>query len=208
MPTFTITSTSIIRTSSKCISFNSFSFHIVVYHSGKPLALRISSIKPTTQIESRLLEPISSSAAPDNSLNICTSSLSTETCPAPTISNKFAALSTEVHPSVPLTESASNSEPSNICEIPQGVKQNSKNRRKRAKVQKPEIEIKMAKHKPRKSAPTEYSTDDEDLIMYDVQVEELEIDPTDKSAITEYHRNNPDKYIHVLTPTRFRKNRS
>ncbi|GFX14134.1 uncharacterized protein TNCV_1766291 [Trichonephila clavipes] len=69
-----------------------------------------SSIKPTTQIESRLLEPISASAAaPDNSLNTSTSSLSTETCPAPTTSNKFAALSTEVHPSVLLPESASNS---------------------------------------------------------------------------------------------------
>ncbi|GFU55063.1 hypothetical protein TNCV_425701 [Trichonephila clavipes] len=127
-------------------------------------------------------------------------------CPAPTTSNQFATLSTEVHPSVPLPESASNSEPSNTCEIPQGVEQNSKNRRKRTKVQKPEIEIKMAKHKPRKSAPTEYTTDDEDLIMYDVK-EELEPDPTDKFAITEYHRNNPDKYICSLTPMRFRKSR-
>ncbi|GFX89797.1 uncharacterized protein TNCV_2245971 [Trichonephila clavipes] len=206
MPTFTITSTSIIRTSSKCISF---SFHIVVYHSGKNLFRSASSIKPTTQIESRLLEPISASAAaPDNSLNTSTSSLSNETCPAPTTSNKFAALSTEVHSSVPLPESASNSEPSNICEMTQGVKQNSKKRRKRAKVQKPGIEIKMAKHKPRQAAPTEYTTDDEDLIMYDVQEEELETDPTDKFAITEYHRNNPDKYIRALTPTRFRKSRS
>ncbi|GFT42950.1 hypothetical protein TNCV_1615181 [Trichonephila clavipes] len=66
----------------------------------------------------------------------------------------------------------------------------------------------MAKHKPRKSTPTEYTTDDEDLIMYDVQEEELETDPTDKFAITEYHQNNPDKYICTLTPTPFRKNRS
>ncbi|GFT17420.1 hypothetical protein TNCV_4806821 [Trichonephila clavipes] len=67
----------------------------------------------------RLPEPISSSAAtPDNSLNTSTSSLSTETCPVPTTFNKFAALSTEVHPSVhPLPESAattSNNEPSKI----------------------------------------------------------------------------------------------
>ncbi|GFW55648.1 hypothetical protein TNCV_120321 [Trichonephila clavipes] len=46
-----------------------------------------------------LIAPISASAAaPDNSLNISTSSLSTETCSAPITSNKFAALSTEVHP--------------------------------------------------------------------------------------------------------------
>ncbi|GFT42917.1 hypothetical protein TNCV_1614911 [Trichonephila clavipes] len=66
----------------------------------------------------------------------------------------------------------------------------------------------MAKHKPRKSTPTEYTTDDEDLIMYDVQEEELETDITDKFAITEYHQNNPDKYLCALTPTPFRKNRS
>ncbi|GFV40507.1 hypothetical protein TNCV_2500341 [Trichonephila clavipes] len=41
--------------------------------------------------------------------------------------------------------------------------------------------------------------------MYDVEGEELEPDPTDKFAITEYHRNNPDKYIRALTPKRFRK---
>ncbi|GFT02824.1 uncharacterized protein TNCV_1846411, partial [Trichonephila clavipes] len=109
----------------------SFSFHII-YHSGKPLAFRIFN-KPTTQIESRLPEPISASAAaPDNSLNTSTSSLSTETCPAPTTSNKFAAL----QPSVPLSEFATttpNSELSNTSKVPQNVKQNSKNRRKRTK---------------------------------------------------------------------------
>ncbi|GFV13682.1 uncharacterized protein TNCV_5009641 [Trichonephila clavipes] len=96
-----------------------------------------SSIKPTTQIESRLPEPISTSAATnDNSLNTSASSLSTETCPVPTTLNKFAALSTEVQPSVPLTESAattSNSEPSNTSNVPHSVKQNSKNRSKAQK---------------------------------------------------------------------------
>ncbi|GFS96213.1 hypothetical protein TNCV_1141801 [Trichonephila clavipes] len=33
---------------------------------------------------------------------------------------------------------------------------------------KPKIEIKMAPHRPRKSAPTEYTTDEEDMIIYDV----------------------------------------
>ncbi|GFS63567.1 uncharacterized protein TNCV_1204381 [Trichonephila clavipes] len=59
-----------------------------------------SSIKPTTQTESRLLEPISSAAAPDNSLNTSDSSLSTETRLLKT-SNKFAALSTEIQSLVP-----------------------------------------------------------------------------------------------------------
>ncbi|GFY01016.1 hypothetical protein TNCV_1364211 [Trichonephila clavipes] len=34
---------------------------------------------------------------------------------------------------------------------------------------KPKIEIKMAPHKPRKSAPTEYITDEKDMIVYDVE---------------------------------------
>ncbi|GFW42336.1 hypothetical protein TNCV_1207881 [Trichonephila clavipes] len=72
----------------------------------------------------------------------------------------------------------------------------------------PEIEIKMAKHKHRKSACTEYTTDDEDLIMYDAKEEELEPDPTDKFAIIEHPTNFPKGYLHALTPTRFRKNRS
>ncbi|GFV38546.1 uncharacterized protein TNCV_748591, partial [Trichonephila clavipes] len=59
-----------------------------------------SSIKPTTQTESRLPEPISSAAAPDNSLNTSASSLSTETRLLNT-SNKFAALSTEILSLVP-----------------------------------------------------------------------------------------------------------
>ncbi|GFT78479.1 putative RNA-directed DNA polymerase from transposon BS [Trichonephila clavipes] len=59
-----------------------------------------SSIKPTTQTESRLPERISSAAAPDNSLNTSASSLSTETRLLKT-SNKFAALSTEIQSLVP-----------------------------------------------------------------------------------------------------------
>ncbi|GFV44351.1 RNA-directed DNA polymerase from mobile element jockey [Trichonephila clavipes] len=43
---------------------------------------------------------------------------------------------------------------------------------------KPKIEIKTAPHRPRKSAPTEYSTDEEDMIIYDVCVEdEPELNP-------------------------------
>ncbi|GFY16137.1 hypothetical protein TNCV_3531401 [Trichonephila clavipes] len=64
--------------------------------------------------------------------------------------------------SVPTT---SNREHSNAPEITQCIK---RNRRKRPKVQKPEIEIKMAPHRPRKSAPAEYTTDEEDMITYDV----------------------------------------
>ncbi|GFY09424.1 hypothetical protein TNCV_1942341 [Trichonephila clavipes] len=36
---------------------------------------------------------------------------------------------------------------------------------------KPKIEIKTAPHRPRKSGPTEYTTDEEDMIIYDVEDE-------------------------------------
>ncbi|GFU72586.1 RNase H domain-containing protein [Trichonephila clavipes] len=55
------------------------------------------------------------------------------------------------------------------------VKINSRNRRKRPKVEKPDIEIKMASH--RKAAPTEITTVDEDMITYNVEEEKLEQDP-------------------------------
>ncbi|GFU31617.1 hypothetical protein TNCV_3282751 [Trichonephila clavipes] len=64
------------------------------------------------------------------------------------------------------------------------------------KKKKPEIEIKMAKHKPRKSAPTEYTTDDEDMLMYDV-AEELERDPTDKFVLKECPTNFPKEYLQL-----------
>ncbi|GFU73253.1 uncharacterized protein TNCV_493781 [Trichonephila clavipes] len=66
----------------------------------------------------------------------------------------------------------------------------------------------MAKHKPRKSGPTELTTDDDNMIMYDVQAEELEPNPEDKFAVMECFVNNPSEYMRALTPTRFRKSRN
>ncbi|GFY18032.1 hypothetical protein TNCV_3385231 [Trichonephila clavipes] len=124
-----------------------------------------SVIIPTIQSESLLKIPIpTTTTSPGNNLNTSVSSLETKTRSL-TTPDKFIALSTEtLSESVPTT---SNSEHSNASEIPQCVKQNSRNRRKRSKVQKLEIEIKMAPHRPRKSAPTEYATDEEDMIIYD-----------------------------------------
>ncbi|GFV74542.1 hypothetical protein TNCV_5129841 [Trichonephila clavipes] len=131
-----------------------------------------SAIIPTTQSESLLKIPIptTTTTSPGNNPNTSASSLETETRSL-TTSNKFAALSNETQQLVPLPESVpttSNSENSNASEVPQCVKRNPRNRRKRPKVQKPEIEIKMTPHRPRKSAPTEYATDEEDMITYDV----------------------------------------
>ncbi|GFU61048.1 hypothetical protein TNCV_4436781 [Trichonephila clavipes] len=57
----------------------------------------------------------------------------------------------------------------------------------------------MAPQRPRKSAPTELATDDEDMIMYDMQVEELEPNPEDKFGMKECFVNNPSKYMRALT---------
>ncbi|GFT42858.1 uncharacterized protein TNCV_2190011 [Trichonephila clavipes] len=62
----------------------------------------------------------------------------------------------------------------------------------------------MAPHRPRKSTPIESTTDEDDMIMYDVQVEELEPNPEDKFAVMECFVNNPSEYMRALTPTRFR----
>ncbi|GFU30434.1 uncharacterized protein TNCV_2490671 [Trichonephila clavipes] len=197
-----------------------------------------SSKESTTQIKYRLPEPISSAAAPDNSLNTSASSLPTETRPL-TTSNKFAALSTEIQPLVlqvnllPSTSTAatvsepqppnptSNNTPSitnttspansSIQPPSASTKQNSKSRsRKRKKelfkkLDETKIEIKMAPHKPRKSAPVEYTTDEEDMIVYDVEEDEIEKKPADDFVLPEFFRKNPHEYVRALTPTRYRK---
>ncbi|GFX09963.1 hypothetical protein TNCV_4101041 [Trichonephila clavipes] len=40
----------------------------------------------------------------------------------------------------------------------------------------------MAPHKPRKTTPIEYTTDDEDMILYDVEEDEFKPNPADKYA--------------------------
>ncbi|GFV29890.1 transposable element Tcb1 transposase [Trichonephila clavipes] len=142
---------------------------------------------------------------PSTSSSVSTVSMSSSSTQAHLLPSPSAIIPT-IQKSVP---TISNSEHSNAPEIPQCVKRNSRNRKKRPKVQKPEIEIKMAKHKnPKKSGPIEYTTDDEDMIMYDVVAEELEPNPEDKFAMKECFINNPNEYMRALTPTRFRKSRN
>ncbi|GFU59264.1 hypothetical protein TNCV_4197881 [Trichonephila clavipes] len=52
------------------------------------------------------------------------------------------------------------------AEAQQIVKRKSRNRRKRPKIQKPDIEIKRVPHRSRNATPTEITTDDEDMITY------------------------------------------
>ncbi|GFS93560.1 hypothetical protein TNCV_87321 [Trichonephila clavipes] len=83
------------------------------------------------------------------------------------------------------------------CEAQQFVKRKSRNRRKRPKVQKPDIEIKRVPHRSRNATPTEITTHDEDMITYDVEEEELEQDPFIL----------PEGYLRALTPSRYRNYR-
>ncbi|GFV55599.1 hypothetical protein TNCV_1820861 [Trichonephila clavipes] len=160
------------------------------------------AIIPTIQSESSLPIPIpTTTTSPGNNLSTSASSLETKIRPL-TTSNKFAALSPEFQPLVPLKTSVpttSNSKHSNAPEIPKCVKRNSRNRRKCQKVQKPEIEIKMAPHRPRKSTSIEYATDEEDMITSDVEEEEeLNPKPSDKFVMGKYWRSNPDNIYTLL----------
>ncbi|GFV21099.1 RNase H domain-containing protein [Trichonephila clavipes] len=105
------------------------------------------------------------------------------------------SVSTENFPeSVP---NESNSEHSTAAEAQQIVKRKSRNRRKRSKIPKPNIEIKRVPHRSRNATPTEITTDDEDMITYDVEEEELEQDPFIL----------PEGYLRALTPSRYRNYR-
>ncbi|GFW07806.1 putative RNA-directed DNA polymerase from transposon X-element [Trichonephila clavipes] len=155
-----------------------------------------SGILPTIQSESLLQIPIPTTAtttSPGNNLNTLVSPLETET-PSRTPPAKLNSVSTEnLHESVP---NESNSEHSTAAEAQQIVKRKSRNRRKRPKIQKSDIEIKRVPNRSRNATPTEI-TDDEDMITYDVEEEELEQDPFIL----------PEGYLRALTPSRYRNYR-
>ncbi|GFT64965.1 uncharacterized protein TNCV_1547641 [Trichonephila clavipes] len=156
-----------------------------------------SGILPTIQGESLLQIPIpttTTTTSPGNNLNNLVSPLGTEshshTTPA-----TLNSVSTENFPeSVP---NESNSEHSTAAEAQQIIKRKSRNRRKRSKIPKPNIEIKTVPHRSRNATPTEITTADEDMITYDVEEEELEQDPFIL----------PEGYLRALTPSRYRNYR-
>ncbi|GFV48471.1 uncharacterized protein TNCV_3416251 [Trichonephila clavipes] len=80
----------------------------------------------------------------------------------------------------------------------QDTAQTSKPRRKKRPLKnqsntiKPKIEIKTVPHRPRKSAPTEYSTDEEDMITYDVEDEpELNAKPDTQNVVADVLSRDP-----------------
>ncbi|GFU38164.1 uncharacterized protein TNCV_4328561 [Trichonephila clavipes] len=164
-----------------------------------------SGILPTIQSESLLQIPIpTTTPSPGNILNTLVSPLETETH-SPTTPVKLTLVSTEnLSASV---HNESNSEHSTAAEAQQFVKRKSRNRRKRPKVQKPDIEIKRVPHRSRNATPTEITTDDEDMITYDVEEGELEQDPPNKFTIDEDPFILPKGYLRTLTPSRYRNYR-
>ncbi|GFU85580.1 uncharacterized protein TNCV_4308391 [Trichonephila clavipes] len=156
-----------------------------------------SGILPTIQSESLLQIPIpttTTTTSPGNNLNTLVSPLEIETF-SHTTPAKLHSVSTENLPeSVP---NESNSEHSTAAEAQNIVKRKSRNRRKPPKVQKPDIEIKRVPHSSRNATPTEITTDDEDMITYDVKEEELEQDPFIL----------PKGCLRALTPSRYRNYR-
>ncbi|GFX62089.1 uncharacterized protein TNCV_2228151 [Trichonephila clavipes] len=164
-----------------------------------------SGILPTIQSESLLQIPIpATTTSPGNNLNTLVSPLETETR-SRTTPAKLNSVSTENLPeSVP---NESNSEHSTAAEAQQIVKRKSRNRRKRTKIQKPDIEIKRVPHRSRIATPTEITTDDEDMITYDVEEGELEQDPPNKFTIDEDPFILPKGYLRTLTPSLYRNYR-
>ncbi|GFU75403.1 uncharacterized protein TNCV_3620561, partial [Trichonephila clavipes] len=163
-----------------------------------------SGILPTIQSESLLQIPIpttTTTTSPGNNLNTLVSPLETKTRPHTTPA-KLNSVSTENLPESVHNES--NSEHSNAAEAQQFVKRKSRNRRKRPKVQKPDIEIKRVPHRSRNTTPTAITTDDDNMITYDVEEEELERDPPNKFTIDEDPFILPKGYLRALTPSRYR----
>ncbi|GFV72199.1 hypothetical protein TNCV_995711 [Trichonephila clavipes] len=56
----------------------------------------------------------------------------------------------------------------------------------------------MAQHRPRKSSSVEYTTDEEDMIVYDVE-NEIESKDVDKFAMKECYKNNPETYLSAFS---------
>ncbi|GFV24645.1 hypothetical protein TNCV_3339611 [Trichonephila clavipes] len=94
---------------------------------------------------------------------------------APITSNNLsisaASFSCTACPVLETTTTTSNTIPATAQDAIETLKPRRKKRppKNTSNTIKPKIEIKMAPHKPRKSAPTEYTTDEEDIIVYDVE---------------------------------------
>ncbi|GFX74137.1 hypothetical protein TNCV_491011 [Trichonephila clavipes] len=62
-------------------------------------------------------------------------------------------------------------QPPSASTTTQSSKKKARDRKRKKELFKTIIDIKMAQHRPRKSASVEYTTDEEDMIVYDVEDE-------------------------------------
>ncbi|GFW51095.1 hypothetical protein TNCV_3593771 [Trichonephila clavipes] len=159
MPAFTITSTSIILTTAKCILFNSFSFHIVDYHSGRPLAFHI--FNRATVSESQPTIPVFNSPVHSTVKDQvkCIARSKDLLLPKKTFLLKRKK---PPYPAPNTSNPASDIQTSRAFATTRALKENAK------KKQNLEIEIKMALHRPRKSFPIQ-DTSDEEMLEYDAE---------------------------------------
>ncbi|GFX80873.1 uncharacterized protein TNCV_2766381 [Trichonephila clavipes] len=164
------------------------------------LAARLSTISTASQTDpnlSNIICPPLQCLTPISSKN-----------PLPGTSSSVSTFSTSSSSTQDnLLPSPSGILPTIQTEAQQIVKRKSRNRRKHPKIQKPDIEIKRVPLRSRNATPTEITTDDEDMITYDVEEGELEQNPPNNLTIDEDPFILPKGYLRALTPSRYRNYR-
>ncbi|GFX80362.1 hypothetical protein TNCV_3931151 [Trichonephila clavipes] len=175
-----------------------------------PLNLLQPLPKPDTSISTPVISTSSSTQAhlfPTTSSTAAT--VSDPQPPTPTPNNALSTTNnmfTPLKPSSTMSASLSNSSNQNPSDstITQNLKKKIRDKKREKELLKTVIDIKMAQHKPRKSSNVEYRTDEEDMIVYDME-NEIESNPGDKFVMKECYKNSPDTYLRAVTPTRFRR---
>ncbi|GFX14938.1 uncharacterized protein TNCV_1486791 [Trichonephila clavipes] len=124
---------------------------------------------------------------------------------APSTNDMFTSIGTS-SPIIPTSSSHSVIQPpsaSNIQDTKKISKVRTRKRKKELlkKMKDAVIEVKMAQHRPRKPASVEYTTDEEDIIVYDMG-EEIE-SPKNGSTVGE-SKKDIAKYTYI-TPTKYKK---
>ncbi|GFT42677.1 putative RNA-directed DNA polymerase from transposon BS [Trichonephila clavipes] len=194
-------SCSIARFGSCAIKFNTHS-----------LTQPLSSLPKQNKLISTPVISISSSSTQAELLPSTSSKAAADLQPGPPIPMSNDILSnnmfTPIESSSNVSTSLSNDiQPPYTSSTVRDSKQNSKTRiRKRKKellkkLNEEKIEIKMAPYRRNKPAPTDYTTDEKDIITYDVEEDELEQRPN----LVQKDGRQYWKGSLLLTPTRLRK---
>ncbi|GFT64914.1 uncharacterized protein TNCV_274561 [Trichonephila clavipes] len=142
----------------------------------------------------QLLQPLLSVPQPDKSNSVSTLSSATQADLLLSTSSIAATISEPPH-LIPVSDT--------LLSTTKFEKKKSKfrDRKRKEEVLKSIIDIKMAQHRPSKPAPVEYSTDEEDMIVYDVDEDAIESNP-------DYVRKDGKTFFKrslLLTPTRSRR---